>query len=49
MGGLTDHLGLEATGALVVPFGSGATQLLVRTILDVGINAISCTPPIRHV
>ena len=44
MGGLTDHLGLEATGALVVPFGSGATQLLVRTILDVGINAISCTP-----
>ena len=44
MGGLTDHLGLENTGALVVPFGSGGSELLIRTILDVGINAISCTP-----
>jgi len=44
MGGLTDHLGLESTGALVVPFGSGASQLLIRTILDIGVNAISCTP-----
>ena len=44
MGGLTDHLGLESTGALVVPFGSGGSELLIRTILDVGINAISCTP-----
>ena len=44
MGGLTDHLTLEATGALVVPFGVGATELLVRTIQEVGINAISCTP-----
>ena len=44
MGGLTDHLGLESTGALVVPYGSGDSELLIRTILDVGINAISCTP-----
>lgn len=44
MGGLTDHLTLKATGALVVPFGVGSTELLVRTILEVGITAISCTP-----
>lgn len=44
MGGLTDHMTLEETGALVVPFGVGATELLVRTIQEVGINAISCTP-----
>jgi len=44
MGGLTDHLGLEATGAMVVPFGTGATELLIRTIRELGINAISCTP-----
>lgn len=44
MGGLTDHLGLEATGALVVPFGTGNTALLIRTIQELGINAISCTP-----
>lgn len=44
MGGLTDHMTLEQTGALVVPFGVGGTELLIRTILEVGINAISCTP-----
>lgn len=44
MGGVTDHMTLQATGALVVPFGVGSTELLVRTIQDVGINAISCTP-----
>ena len=44
MGGLTDHLGLETTGAVVVPFGVGDSERLVQTILDVGINAISCTP-----
>ncbi len=44
MGGLTDHLTLERTGALVVPFGVGGTELLIRTILETGINAISCTP-----
>ena len=44
MGGLTDHMTLQATGAMVVPFGVGSTELLVRTIQEVGINAISCTP-----
>ncbi|MFP4275402.1 MAG: phenylacetate--CoA ligase family protein, partial [Paracoccaceae bacterium] len=44
MGGLTDHLTLEATGALGVPFGVGGTDLLIRTIREVGITAISCTP-----
>ncbi len=44
MGGLTDHMTLQATGALVVPFGVGSTDLLIRTIREVGITAISCTP-----
>jgi phenylacetate-CoA ligase len=44
MGGYTDHATLEATGATVVPFGVGETQLLVRTIRELGITAISCTP-----
>lgn len=44
MGGLTDHMTLEATGAAVVPFGVGDTRLLIRTILELGITAISCTP-----
>ena len=44
MGGVTDHLTLERTGAMVVPFGVGNTELLIRSILDIGITAISCTP-----
>ncbi len=44
MGGLTDHLTLEQTGATVVPFGVGSSELLIRTIREIGINAISCTP-----
>ena len=44
MGGVTDHLTLEETGAMVVPFGVGSTTLLIDTILQTGINAISCTP-----
>ena len=44
MGGLTDHLTLERTGATVVPFGVGSTELLIRTIIETGITAISCTP-----
>ena len=44
MGGLTDHLTLERTGATVVPFGVGSTELLIETILQTGITAISCTP-----
>src|SRR5215813_5314221 len=44
MGGYTDHATLEATGAAVIPFGVGETELLVRTIRELGITAISCTP-----
>jgi phenylacetate-CoA ligase len=44
MGGVTDHMTLEAASALVVPFGVGGTELLIRTIREVGITAISCTP-----
>ncbi len=44
MGGYTDHATLEATGATVIPFGVGETELLVRTIRELGIDAISCTP-----
>ncbi|WP_119272383.1 phenylacetate--CoA ligase family protein [Taklimakanibacter deserti] len=44
MGGYTDHSTLEAAGATVVPFGIGETQLLIRTIRELGITAISCTP-----
>lgn len=44
MGGYTDHAALEATGAMVVPYGVGGTHGLIRTIQELGINAISCTP-----
>ena len=44
MGGYTDHATLEATGAAVVPFGVGESELLIRTIRELGITAISCTP-----
>lgn len=44
MGGFTDHTTLEETGATVVPFGVGDSELLVRTIRELGITAISCTP-----
>ena len=44
MGGFTDHTTLEATGATVIPFGVGDTRLLIGTIQELGITAISCTP-----
>ena len=44
LGGYTDHSTLEYTGAAVVPFGVGHSSLLVRTIRDLGVTAISCTP-----
>jgi phenylacetate-CoA ligase len=43
-GGFTDHTTLEAAGATVLPYGIGGTKQLVSAILDLGINAISCTP-----
>ncbi len=44
MGGVSDHLTLERSGAMVVPFGVGDTALLLRTIRELRIDAISCTP-----
>jgi phenylacetate-CoA ligase len=44
LGGYTDHSSLEYAGAAVVPFGVGHSALLVRTIRDLGVTAISCTP-----
>ena len=44
MGGVSDHLALEATGATVIPFGVGNSQLLIRTILDLEVPVIHCTP-----
>jgi phenylacetate-CoA ligase len=44
MGGLTDHMTLEATGAAVIPFGVGDSALLIQAIRELGITAISCTP-----
>jgi phenylacetate-CoA ligase len=44
MGGYSDHAGLEATGATVVPYGVGGTRQLIRVIRELGIDAISCTP-----
>ena len=43
-GGLTDHLSLERAGATVIPFGVGNSQMLLRTIRDLQVNAISATP-----
>jgi len=44
MGGYSDHATLEATGAAVVPFGVGETRLLIQTIRELGVTALSCTP-----
>ncbi len=44
MGGYTDHAALEATGAMVVPYGVGGTSGLIRLIQELQIDAISCTP-----
>lgn len=43
-GGVTDHMTLEEAGAAVVPFGVGNTKLLLETIKDLSVTAISCTP-----
>ncbi len=44
MGGVSDHMTLEAAGATVIPFGVGDSALLVRTIRELAVTAISCTP-----
>lgn len=43
-GGVTDHLALEKAGAAVIPFGSGHTTDLIRTILNLRPTGIHCTP-----
>ncbi len=44
MGGYTDHATLEATGAAVIPFGVGDTELWCARCRSLKITAISCTP-----
>lgn len=44
VGGYSDHENLEAMGATVVPYGVGQTALLIQTIRELQINAISATP-----
>ena len=44
VGGFSDHEGLETTGATAVPFGVGQTALLIQTIRELHVNAISATP-----
>ena len=44
IGGFTDHTTLERTGASVIPFGVGNSKQLIRTIRELEITAISCTP-----
>ncbi len=44
MGGLTDHMSLEKSGAAVIPYGVGNSKQLIETILNLKVNTISCTP-----
>lgn len=44
MGGYTDHRNLAKTGAGIIPFGVGNSRQLVRTIMEIEVDAISCTP-----
>ncbi|MFH1944809.1 MAG: phenylacetate--CoA ligase family protein [Acidobacteriota bacterium] len=44
IGGLTDHLSLERTGAAVIPFGIGNTKALIELFLKIHPTGISCTP-----
>lgn len=44
IGGYTDHASLERAGACVLPWGVGNTEQLIQMILNLHIEAISCTP-----
>ncbi len=44
MGGFTDHQNLEGTGATVIPYGVGNSKNLIKTIIDLKVNAISAAP-----
>ncbi|MGH6953970.1 MAG: phenylacetate--CoA ligase family protein, partial [Alphaproteobacteria bacterium] len=43
VGGFTDHLSVEASGATVIPFGVGHSELLIRTIRETGVTVLLCT------
>lgn len=43
-GGVTDFIPIERVGATAVPFGVGNTTMLLHTIRNLAINAISSTP-----
>jgi phenylacetate-CoA ligase len=44
IGGLTDHLSLEQTGATVIPYGVGNSKNLLELIKYIKPTSISCTP-----
>lgn len=44
VGGLPVQQGLAAIGATVIPVGTGATERLIEASLDLGANALACTP-----
>ncbi|HNX90579.1 MAG TPA: phenylacetate--CoA ligase family protein, partial [Candidatus Omnitrophota bacterium] len=44
IGGITDHLSLEAVGATVIPYGVGNTKKLLELMIQLSPTAISCTP-----
>lgn len=44
IGGLTDHLSLEQTGATVIPYGVGNSKNLLELIQYIKPTGISCTP-----
>ena len=48
-GGVSDYLGIEATGATAIPFGVGNTAQLLHTIRTLKANAISATPSYMYV
>lgn len=44
MGGFTDHLSMEKTGANVIPFGVGHTDSLIELMMNLDSSSIHCTP-----
>ncbi len=44
MGGFTDHMSMEATGAAVVPYGVGRTENLIEILLDMDGPSLHSTP-----
>lgn len=44
MGGFTDHLSMEKTGANIIPFGVGHTDSLIELMMNLKSSSIHCTP-----